>query len=357
MRTLLLTGCILQRGMQVLVLYVTTATRGVNCALSSGTTLRQGRCMSQLAQQAGAFGGAVARKVQRAAEAELPAHARLVVPVMGPGGGSGRSLVAGLLASALATCGGTVVFDTGTRLTSPWPSWVDEPGTGLVSIPADQPISRRQALTAASLLRGPGGQRWQVLTDHQDWSAPPLDLPANPDAWYQLAAVGGWQVVVVDTDHPVAHDIVEARCGGRRGATAAWCAVPFSVPVLCAPATGPGAQALQVAVMAAGAEGLPIQRMVIVLTLTSEGRLPAPVQAVITMLRDRVGAVTTIPFDSRIRTHGLARVTRLRARTLQAATVVARSVLTSLHAVWGDPLPPAPVPAPLTEGLYPQLYY
>ncbi|TVL90655.1 hypothetical protein CD790_21325 [Streptomyces sp. SAJ15] len=99
--------------------------------------------------------------------------------------------------------------------------------------------------------------------------------------------------------------------------------------------------------MAAGAEGLPVQRMVVALTATSDGRLPAPVQAAVAMLRDRVGAVVTIPFDPHIRTHGLAQATRLKARTLQAGAELVRSVLASVHATWGEPLPPAPVPAPL----------
>lgn len=243
--------------------------------------------------------------------------------------------------------GEAVVLDTSPRLTSPWPSWTDEPGEGLVSVPADRVFTRSQVLTAASRCDGPGGRNWQVLTDHQQWSSAPLRLPQEPAAWYQLAAGGGWQCVVADTSHPVAHDIVAARCEGRDGITSAWCGLPFSVPVFCAAATGAGVQALQTMVMAASAEGLPLQRSVIALAAISEGRPPASVRAATTMLQDRVSAVVNVPFDSHIRTHGLAEPTRLKQRTLEAAAELARAVMASLHKTWGEPLPAAPVPAPV----------
>ncbi|MBC2878434.1 hypothetical protein H7K43_25890 [Streptomyces sp. TYQ1024] len=239
------------------------------------------------------------------------------------------------------------MLDTVPRLSSPWPTWVSAPGGGLPALPPDLPLSRRQVREAASRCQGPAGE-WQVLTDHQDWSCPPLSLPTDPAAWYQLAAIGGWQAVVADTGHAVAHDIVTARCEGRSGTTAAWCGLPFAVPVLCAAANGDGVQALQTAVQAALAEGLPLQRTVVALVCLADGRLPASVRAAITMLQGRVAAVVTVPWDPQIRVSGLRNIGRLKARTVQAGAELAQRVLDAAKTAWGDPLPPAPVPAALT---------
>jgi hypothetical protein len=289
------------------------------------------------------FGGTLAKKAQPAVA--LPAQARLLVPVLGPAGGSGRSSTSGLLACALASMGSTAVLDTAPRLSSPWPSWPSEPGAGLASVPPHLPITRRQVLAAASRCRAPGGHDWQVLTDHQEWSSPQLPLPWEPAAWYQLAAAGGWQAVVADTGFPVAHDIVTARCERRAGMTAAWCSLPFSIPVLCAAATGPGVQALQTAVKAASAEGLPLQRMVVALVATGAGRLPAPVRAAATMLQSRVSAVVNVPYEQHIRTYGMADANQLKTSAVDAGSELVRAVLASAHSAWGEPLPPAPAPA------------
>lgn len=214
-----------------------------------------------------------------------------------------------------------------------------------MSVPPYHPITRHQVLEAASRCSAPGGRSWQVLTDHQAWSSPPLQLPTDPAAWYQLAAAGGWQAVVIDTGHAVAHDIVSARTEGQLGQTAGWCSLPFSVPVLCAAATGPGVQLLQTAVKAASAEGLPLQRMVVALVAIGEGRLPAPVKAAATMLQSQVSTVVQIPFEPHIRTHGLRDADRLKSRVLEASSALVHAVLASAHQSWGEPLPPAPVPA------------
>lgn len=289
------------------------------------------------------FGGSSARKPQPAAA--LPAQARLTVAVMGSTGGSGRSTTAALLASSLAGYATTVVLDTGRRLSSPWPSWPSEPGAGLASVPPDRELTRRQVLAAASTCRTPHGATWHVLTDHQEWNESPLALPEAPAAWYQLAAAGGWQAVVADTTHSVADDIVSARHTGSPSLSAAWCALPFAVPVLCAPATGPGVHALQTAVQAAMAEGLPLHRAVVALAATSDGRLPAPVRAAATMLQSRVAAVISVPHDPHIRSHGMRDAARLKPRVSEVGAELARAVLASAHGTWGEPLPPAPVPA------------
>lgn len=211
-------------------------------------------------------------------------------------------------------------------------------------MPADQPFTRAQVLAAASRSHGPGGE-WAVLTDHQEWNHGPLALPSEPAAWHQLAAGGGWQTAVADTSHPMAHDIVTARTQHLAGLTAAWCSLPFAIPVLCASTTGSGVAALQTAVKAASAEGLPLQRMVVALTAPGEGRLPAAAKAAATMLQSQVSAVVVVPFDAHIRNHGMARTDRLGRRTTEAGAALMAAVLASAHRTWGDPLPPAAAPA------------
>lgn len=281
------------------------------------------------------------------AAVELPPSSRLVVPVLAATGGSGRSTVAGLLAAVLARAAPSVVLDLAPRLASPWPAWTAEPGTGLASIPSDQPLSRSQARAAAGRIPSPGATFWQVLTDHREWSAPPLAPVEPPAAWYQLAAVGGWPAVVADTCHPMAHDLVAARMSGRAGLTAGWCALPVSVPVVCAAATGSGMAALQTAMSAAAAEGLALQRMVVALVATGDGRAPAAVRAGETMLSPRVSCVIRVPYDPDLRARGLRDAARLNSRSLQAAEQLAQAVAASARESWGDPLPAAAQPAPL----------
>ena len=274
----------------------------------------------------------------------IPSRARLLVPVLGTGGGSGRSIVAGLLALGLSSAATAVVLDTAPRLSSPWPSWVDREGAGLASIPPERPTTRAAVAAAASECRGGAGTAWQVLTDQQPWSAAPLDLPVDPRAWHQLSAAGTWQTIVVDTDYPAAHDIVggSTRGGGR---TASWCDLPFTVPVLCAPATGPGITLAQTTVLAAEAASLPLQRFVLATVATSPGRSPAPVRAGMTMLEPKLGRTVPIPFDEHIAAAGLREANRLKPRTTASSEALAAAVLSLAHSAWGTPLPAATSPA------------
>ncbi|MFD0266304.1 hypothetical protein ACFVGY_06890 [Streptomyces sp. NPDC127106] len=284
----------------------------------------------------------------------LPVSARLVVPVMAAVGGSGRSTVTHLLATAMTPLADTVVADLSPRLGSPWPSWTADAqaGGGLAALPPDRPLSRSdiRAATAAVVVvrQGAADSHWSVLTDARAWHAAPLELPADPAAWYQLAAAGGWQLVLADTAHPVAHDVLTARCSGLPGLTRAWCALPFTVPVLCAQPTAAGIQALQQAVMVLHAEGLPLRRTVVVFSAASDGRLPAVARAAATMLSSRAAAVVHLPHDADIRAHGLAvaaQPPRIRDRTQQAARELASAVLAAAHEHFGEPLPAAPQPA------------
>lgn len=152
--------------------------------------------------------------------------------------------------------------------------------------------------------------------------------------------------MVADTSYPIAHDVVSSRTLGLPGLTAGWCALPCSVPVLAVPATGTGVAALQLAIRAASAEGLPLQRMVVALVETGDGRMPAVVRAAATMLQAQVSDVVQIPYDPHIRTFGLGEAHRLTSRkTHEAAAALVRAVLASAHHSWGEPLPAAAVPA------------
>ncbi len=280
---------------------------------------------------------------------EFAAASRLVVPVMAAVGGSARSTVAHLLADELAVVADTVVFDLAHRLASPWPAWTGAAHAGgLAALPHDTPLSRARIRAAAAVRRAPQGE-WDVLTDGREWSATPLPLPTPAAAWYQLAAAGGWQALVADTAHPIAHDLLAARCAddGASSLTRAWCELPFAVPVLCAQATADGVLALQQAVMLLHAEGLPLQRTVVVLA-GSDGRPPAVARAAATMLSARTSAVVHLPHDADLRAQGLqAEPARIRTRTRQAARDLVIAVLYSAYQAFGDPLPDAPQPAPL----------
>ncbi|MFJ7271967.1 hypothetical protein ACIQV3_35925 [Streptomyces sp. NPDC099050] len=280
--------------------------------------------------------------------AVFPEAARLVVPVMAATGGSARSTVAHLLADELAAAADTVVLDLAPRLASSWPTWSGaEQAGGLAALPPDRPATRGQIRDASATRRAPEGT-WHVLTDGREWHTAPLSLPSQPAAWYQLAAAGGWQAVIADTVHPVAHDLLATRYSAPPSLTRAWCDLPFTVPVLCAQATADGIQTLQQAVMVLHAEGLPLQRTVVVLAATADGRPPAVVRAAATMLSARAAAVVHLPHDADIRANGLqAQPARTRPRTRQAAKELATAVLTAARETFGDPLPAAPQPAPL----------
>jgi hypothetical protein len=276
----------------------------------------------------------------------LGGQARIVVPVMAATGGAGRSTVAGLAASALACAGRTVVLDTSSRLASPWPRWTDHAGPGLAAIPPDQPLTAAAVRDAVSRCEGPAGA-WEVLTDHRPWQCAPLNLPSVPEAWHQLSALGDWQAAVVDTTHPVADDVITARCAGHAGLTARWCHLPCAVPVFTTMATGSAVAALKTAVMAAEADGLPLRRTVLVVSAPADGSPPSTVKAALTMLERKLGAVVHVPYDARIRAHGLQRPSRLRPATLHAARDIADAVTHLACTTWGDPLPAAALPAPL----------
>ncbi|MFJ2821746.1 hypothetical protein ACIO7M_11570 [Streptomyces toxytricini] len=264
-------------------------------------------------------------------------------------GGSGRSTVACLLADALARFGDAVVADLSARLCSPWPAWTaGAQGGGLAVLPPDRPLSRAEIRGAAAVRPAAEG-RWSVLTDGREWSTAPLPLPADPAAWYQLAAAGGWQVLVADTAHPVAHDVAAADWAGLPGLTRGWCALPYAVPVVCAQPTADGVQQLQQAVeVLRHCGGVPLERMVVAFSAASDGRLPAVARAASTMLAAHTAAVVHLPHDGGIRARGLAaRPSRIGDRTAAAARDLASAVLATAHEAFGDPLPAAPRPTPI----------
>ncbi|HEY8983191.1 MAG TPA: hypothetical protein VIU15_26890 [Streptomyces sp.] len=273
----------------------------------------------------------------------LPDGARLVVPVLAATGGSGRTTVAHLLGTGLAGVGDTVVLDLAPRLASSWPGRPSpQRAPGLASLPPDQPLTRT-AVRAACASDGTGPA---VLADDRAWHAAPLDLPELPAAWYQLAAIGGWQAVVADTAYPLAHDLLTARHAGHRALTRDWYELPCSVPVLCTAATADGVQALQQATKTLDAEGLPLARTVIALVGTGDGRIPAAVRGAFGEAAERAAGVVQVPYDSRVRAQGQA-TAQPRARTRQAAGRLTDAVLETAFRVWGRPLPAAPQAAPI----------
>jgi hypothetical protein len=104
--------------------------------------------------------------------------------------------------------------------------------------------------------------------------------------------------------------------------------------------------ALQQAVHAMEAEGLPLKRLVVVLVDQAGDRRPPVVKAASTMLCPRVAAVVHVPYDPALRASGLRETTRLRPRTLHAAEALACAVLQSAQTAWGTPLGIAEQPVP-----------
>lgn len=291
--------------------------------------------------------------------APLGPETRLVVPVMSATGGAGRSTAAGLLACGLAEtgAGAAAVFDVAPRLVSPWPQWAGEPGAGIAALPPDRPVSATDVRRAVSRCSASDAPAWDVLTDHLPWQNAPLALPEAPEAWHQLSALGHWQTIVFDTAHPMAHDIVAERSGGRTGLSARWCRLPYAVPVMATLTTHTQLAALQVAVMAAEADGLPLRRTVLVVSAFADSRPPRGVRAALTMLDRKVGAVVHVPYDPALRAHGLRDPARLHPATFRAARALAAAVVHLARTAWGDPLPPAPRPAvlPPTKGPDPRV--
>jgi hypothetical protein len=105
--------------------------------------------------------------------------------------------------------------------------------------------------------------------------------------------------------------------------------------------------ALQQAVHAVAAEGLPLRRLVVALVDQAGVRQPPVVKAASTMLAPRVAAVVPIPYDPALRASGLRELARLRPRTLQAGGALARAVLQAAQTAWGNPLGTAEQPAPI----------
>ncbi|WP_416970318.1 hypothetical protein [Streptomyces sp. 4F14] len=275
----------------------------------------------------------------------LPLGSRLLVPVLAATGGSGRTTVAHLLAKGLAGVADTVLLDLAPRLASSWPPHLaPRRTTGLAALPPDQPLTRTAVRHACAVEdTGP-----HILSDTRAWHAPPLlDLPQLPTAWYQLAAIGGWQAVVADTPHPLSHDLLTARHTGTRALTRDWYELPYAIPVLCAPATADGIHALIQATKTLDAEALPLARTVIALAGTTDGRLPSSLRTALATATDRTAGLVHIPHDPRIRTQGQA-AAHPRPRLRHASTRLTDAVLNAAHRVWGRPLPLAPQPAPIT---------
>lgn len=260
---------------------------------------------------------------------------RLYLPVITASHGAGASTLAGLLAGVMDDA---VVLDVGARVTSPWAEW-STGGEGLAALPPDRPVRRSAIRAAASVLGATGA----VLTDRRPWSSPPLHLPVEPAAWYQLGAAGGWASVLVDTGVHLAEDLVTARhTTDHRSLAARWCALPGSVAIFAVDASGSGVRALQLGLQAALADGLPVDRAVVAL-IGGPRRLPAPVQAARTMLTRHVAAVLHLPHEAQIRAHGLSRPLPPRSGVRTAARDLA---VAAAEVAAG--LPVAPDPCPLS---------
>jgi hypothetical protein len=269
------------------------------------------------------------------------------LPVFAWGGGAGRSTVAGLMASALAPHVPTVVADTVPRVASPWSTWTDQPGAGLLSVPGGDPPPGVAVRHAASVCQWPKGSSWHVMTDVRPWNAPAISVPTDPYPWYQLVGSGGWNAVVVDTGHSVGKDLMTSQLTAAAPLTTRWAIAPQCVPIWCLPATGESVSTmLERGSFLAGA-GINPQRMVLAVVSLGAGSDPRGVKAALTMLDGQFAAVVRVPFDSAIQAHGLREPGRLDQRTWRAGRELVDAAAHVL-AQSAQPAAPAGLP-PLTH--------
>ena len=166
---------------------------------------------------------------------EVPAVARVLVPVLSPAGGGCRSTVSALLGLTFAPLARTAVLDASCPVLSPWSSWAtpsaDEvagSGHGMITTGAD--------LDRACLTQRLGSVAWQILC--LDGRHAGTAHPA-PEELLRLSKLGGWAVTVVDTGHSALRDLA----GGPDpvwSTTSAWLEDMPSTPVLAVPNTCQG---------------------------------------------------------------------------------------------------------------------
>lgn len=261
-----------------------------------------------------------------AAELKLPEHVRLLVPVLAAGGGQGRSTVAALLAAEFARATSTsIIFDTVPRALSPWHGWVSRQGGGLESIPPDRPLTAQQTLDAASTCTA-GDTSWQVLTSHQPWGSAPLRLPDEPAAWNQLANIGGWATVTVDTGYSVLEDLDYARFTGAPSRTAGW--MTARSVVLCVDQSAQSVERAQAVIDLAESDSLPVNRIILVVTARSARGEPRAASAGLTMLAPRVHAIVRMPYDQAINAFGIKKYDRVGNRTRATGRQICEHAIT-----------------------------
>lgn len=259
----------------------------------------------------------------RPREVALPAG-RLLVPVLATGGGSGASTVVCLMASVFARQGRTLVVDAGPGLASAWPRWLTRPADRPLRLSVSAGLSAQQVYAAAAMVSVGPGVAFSVLTDASREVR--VAGAGRLEGCQRLVDVFAPRVAVIDTHTPLL-DALGRRQGVDLGADpTGWLLATGVRPVLCAPASAAGVTALLSTVTALEEQGVPTAQLTVAVTGLAARDMPRRVQAGLTLLEPRVGAIIQIPHDPRLRATGHPSLPRCSSRLRAAVDALAAEV-------------------------------
>lgn len=267
-------------------------------------------------------------------QAAAPLHGSVVVPVLAPVGGAGRSTLTALLSEQLSHQTRTLVVDVAGRSLSPWPGWVARSGGGTASLFAASDSTRRGGgagiaagnVHAACSRMQPDDDAAVVLTDTRSLEAPPLE-ELSAHRWLTTAALTGRRVVLVDTATALLPALVARRHTAPRqedaGGADAWLRQPAAQPVLCVPNSAKGLDDALATITQIEHLGLGGARIRVVITGIALSDLPRRVLAALTLLDARVASITVLPHDRRLQAGGTPQLARADRRTRRAVASLA----------------------------------
>ena len=228
---------------------------------------------------------------------------RLLIPVLSPTGGVGRSVLSYLLAARLAEQARTLVIDAARRLESPWATWLTRPGTGRFVLASGEPMSAQRLYAAAGQVAVGTGGTFSVLTTplRHDGQAPGVD------ALVRVVETFAPRAAVIDTDTPLLRAL--STDTSKRSATPPhspldWLSSPISTPLLCASASAKGVADALATVNALHEQGVSSEQLTVVVVGIATTALPRRVQASLALLEPNVRAIVQLPHEPRVHATG-----------------------------------------------------
>ncbi|MGH3812877.1 MAG: hypothetical protein ACRDUV_10530 [Pseudonocardiaceae bacterium] len=288
----------------------------------------------------------VMRRRHTAAPPEPPQD-RLLVPVLAPTGGVGRSVLSYLLAARLAEQARTLVVDAAPGLASPWDRWLTRPGTGPCIRSSGESLSAQRLYASAGQVAAGTGGTFSVLTTPHEHEGNALAVPAL----VRLVETFAPRVALVDTGTPLLRAL-SADSSVRMAEPLGWLRVASSTPLLCASASAKGVVDVLNTVNTLQERGMSTGRLTVAVVGIASTVLPRRVQAGLTLLEPQVGAIVRLPHEPRLHGTGapsLAKATpRLRAALDQLLAALVRQPL--------NPRNPSPMhtatPTPIAGGAH-----